>query len=49
MTAEGALASRFGIMNIPAVLIFQDGELREQMIGLQPEDAYTAKLDALLD
>ena len=49
VTAEGALASRFGIMNIPAVLIFQDGELREQMIGLQPEDAYTAKLDALLN
>lgn len=48
VTSEGALATRFGVMNIPNVLIFQDGEVREQMIGLQPESAYTEKLDALL-
>lgn len=48
VTAENALAARFDIVSIPTVLIFEDGGLREQMVGLQPESAYTAKLDALL-
>lgn len=46
--AENALAARFGVMNIPTVLIFKDGEQKAQLIGLQPETAYVAKLDELL-
>lgn len=48
VTSEGGLASRFGVMNIPTVLIFRDGEARERMVGLQSETAYTTKLDTLL-
>ncbi len=46
--AEGGLASRFGVMSIPTVLFFQDGALKETLVGLQPKEAYSQKLDALL-
>jgi len=45
---EKTLASRLGIMSIPTVQIFQDGELKEEIVGFRPMDAYTSCLDALL-
>ncbi len=47
--AEMGLASRFGIMSIPTVLVFRDGELVNQAVGVQPESAYTQALDAALE
>ena len=31
---------KYGIMSIPSILLFKNGELVETMIGLQPKDAY---------
>ena len=47
--AEMGLASRFGIMSIPTVLIFKDGKLVQQAVGVQPEQVYTQLLDAALE
>ena len=44
---EGALAGRFGVRNIPALLFFEGGELRDTLIGAQPKKAIMDKLAAL--
>ncbi len=41
---EQALAEKYGISSIPAVLIFKDGELKETIIGFRPKQDY---LDAI--
>ena len=38
------LGARFGISSIPAVLIFEKGEVTETMIGLRPKEAYAEAL-----
>jgi thioredoxin 1 len=40
-------ASRFNISSIPAMLIFRNGELRDQLVGLQPKQAIEARLAAI--
>ncbi|MGK0187378.1 MAG: thioredoxin 1 [Verrucomicrobiales bacterium] len=49
LDAEGndALAAKFGVRAIPALLFFKDGELKENQAGLLPKDQIAAKLDAL--
>ena len=47
--AEMGLASRFGIMSIPTILIFKDGKLVNQTVGVQPESVFTQMLDAALE
>ena len=44
---EGALAGRYNVRNIPALLFFEGGELRETLIGAQPKKAIVEKLAAL--
>ena len=39
---EGALAQQFGIMSIPTLLVFKNGELVERTVGVQPMDAILA-------
>jgi thioredoxin 1 len=39
---------RFGLRSIPAVLIFQDGELSETIVGVSPYEKFTAAVDKLL-
>ena len=41
-------AAKFGIRNIPTVLIFNKGEVAEKQVGVAPKNVYTEKLDALL-
>lgn len=41
------LAMKYGIRSIPALLFFKDGEVADQLIGVQSEDALREKLDAL--
>lgn len=41
---EPALARRFGIASIPTVLVFKNGQLTDQVVGLRPK----AELEALL-
>ncbi|OGY80040.1 MAG: thioredoxin [Candidatus Kerfeldbacteria bacterium RIFCSPHIGHO2_02_FULL_42_14] len=39
-------ASQFGIMSIPTLLIFKDGKVLEQLIGVQDKSKITESLDA---
>ena len=41
-------AMKYRIMSVPTVMFFKDGEVRDQSIGLVPENVLTAKLDPLL-
>jgi len=42
------LAAQFGIQAIPTLLIMKDGQLQEQLVGLQRKEALATKLDATL-
>lgn len=46
--AEPELAARFGVMSIPTVVFFKNGEEFDRKIGLMDEGAYTAVLDSAL-
>ncbi len=41
-------ASRFGIRNIPTVLIFQNGEVVGRQVGVAPKETYAQAVNALL-
>ena len=43
-----ALAARYRISSIPALLFFKNGEPVETMVGAASKSSLTAKLDALL-
>ena len=43
------LAARFGIMSIPTVIVFRDGAMEQQAVGVQPESVYQTMLDAALE
>jgi len=40
------IASKFGIRSIPTVMIFKDGTVFEQMVGVQPKDTIKKKIDS---
>ena len=42
---QGELAARFGVMSIPTLLVFKDGELVRTAVGVQPKDEILALLD----
>ena len=42
------LAIRYGIQSIPTVLLFENGQLVEQEVGVKPVSAYTRLLDQRL-
>nr|WP_314602805.1 thioredoxin [uncultured Capnocytophaga sp.] len=41
-------ASKYGIRNIPTVLVFKDGEVVGRQVGVAPKKTYTDALDSLL-
>ena len=41
---EGALASQFGIMSIPTVMVFKGGEISATSIGYKPKEQILALL-----
>lgn len=41
------LASKYGIRSIPALLFFKNGEVVDQLVGVQSEDTLKKKLDSL--
>lgn len=46
--SEPELARRFGIMSIPTVIFFKDGEEFTRKVGLMEEEEYTAVLEEIL-
>ncbi len=45
---EGALAERFGIMSIPTVKIFKDGQEIKSFMGYLPKPALKSMLDQVI-
>jgi thioredoxin 1 len=43
-----ATASKYGIMSIPTLMFFKDGQKVDQIIGALPESAIKLKIDALV-
>ncbi len=39
------LAAQYGIMSIPTIMIFKDGQVVEQFIGVQPKTVYAEALN----
>lgn len=44
---EWELASKFGIMSIPTVMIFKDGVLVDKVVWLNPPNIYESKLEEI--
>jgi thioredoxin 1 len=42
------VAQKYGVMSIPTMLFFKDGEEVDRVIGVQPEEVLREKLEALL-
>lgn len=45
--AAPELAARFAITNIPTLMVFQHGEVRGCIVGLQPPSELVARLESL--
>jgi len=43
-----ALAKRFGIRSIPAVMVFKQGELKETLVGVKPYEEFVAAVERQL-
>ena len=41
-------AAKYGVRNIPTVLIFKNGEAVEKQVGVAPKSVYQKKLEGLL-
>ena len=42
------VAAKYGVRNIPTVLVFKDGEVVGRQVGVAPKKTYTDALDSLL-
>lgn len=40
--------TKFGIMSIPTLMIFKNGQVVERIVGAQPKAALTRKIEAVL-
>jgi len=45
---QAELATRFGVMSIPTVIIFKDGEELGRLVGVSPQEEYVRLLDEAL-
>ncbi|MEM9005583.1 MAG: thioredoxin [Cyanobacteria bacterium P01_F01_bin.86] len=48
LDANRAVAKRFNVKSIPAVMFFKQGELVETLIGVKPYETFTGALENLL-
>jgi thioredoxin 1 len=46
--ANQEFAAKYGVRNIPTVLVFKDGEIVSRQVGVSPKQVYTDAIDALL-
>lgn len=42
------VASKYGIMSIPTIMIFKDGEIVRGMVGAAPKEFFKEKIDEVL-
>jgi thioredoxin 1 len=45
---QPGIAQRYGIRSIPSVLLFQDGQVVDQIVGAVPKKALAEKLNRLI-
>ncbi|MDH7601813.1 MAG: thioredoxin [Armatimonadota bacterium] len=45
---DAAVASKYGVSSIPALLLFKNGEVVERIIGLKPKHEITTRIDPFL-
>lgn len=38
-------AGKYGVMSIPTLLLFKDGEIVDQVVGFQPKEALEARIN----
>ncbi|MGG8497977.1 thioredoxin [Tenacibaculum sp. TC6] len=46
--ANQEFAAKYGVRNIPTVLIFKNGEVVDKQVGAAPKKTYTDKIDSQL-
>ena len=46
--ANQEFAAKYGVRNIPTVLVFQNGEVVGRQVGVAPKNVYAEAIDALL-
>ena len=46
--ANQDFAAKYGVRNIPTVLLFKNGEVVDKQVGVAPKKTYTDKIDAAL-
>ena len=46
--ANQEFAAKYGVRNIPTVLVFKNGEVVGRQVGVAPKNAYAEAIDALL-
>jgi thioredoxin 1 len=46
--ANQEFAAKYGVRNIPTVLLFKNGEVIDKQVGVAPKTTYTQKIDAAL-
>ena len=46
--ANGKIAGQYGIRSIPAILLFKDGQVVDQVVGVAPKSELTNKLNDLI-
>jgi len=46
--ANGKIAAQYGIRSIPAILLFKDGRVVDQVLGVAPKSELTNKLNDLI-
>ena len=47
--ANQEFAAKYGVRNIPTVLVFNNGELVGRQVGVAPKNVYSEALDSLLN
>ena len=46
--ANQEYAAKYGVRNIPTVLLFKDGEIVDKQVGVAPKSTYAQKIEALV-
>jgi len=45
---NSAIAEKFGVMSIPTIILFKNGEVKKTFVGLQGKDGLKAELEKLM-